>query len=328
MKRVMTVRIAEPKDGLELVEVPEPKPGPGEVLVEMKARPIQPADLLVVRDRHIVKPQLPDPVGIEGSGIIVGHGEGVSSPPIGSRVALPYGGTWAERIVVPASAPIQLPDDCDMAQGAMLALNPVTAWGLTSGLRPGQWLLQNAANSSVGQLVTRMAAARGISTISVVRREGMESLLMGLGADHVLVDGDDLSERVKALTNGKGVDRALDAVAGEATGRLHDATAEGGEVVCYGLLGSDDIILPAVRTIFRDVTLRGFSRLRNLRAMDPQARRVMEAEVIADFKTGMFNAPVLASYPLDEFAEAVTVAEQRGSAGKVLFLSPDLLETA
>lgn len=326
MKRVMAVRIAEPAAGLAVVDVPEPTPGPGEVLIEMKARPIQPADLLVVRGRHIVKPVLPDPVGIEGAGVVIAHGAGVSAPPIGSLVALPFGGTWAERIVVPAGAPLPLPEGCDILQGAMLALNPVTANGLLMGMRPGQWLVHNAANSSVGRLVTRLAAARGIRSISVVRRDGMAAELQALGADHVLVDGDDLPARVQACTGGAGADRALDAVSGTAAGRLFDATAEGGELVCYGLLGSDEVVIPAARLIFRNVTVRGYSRLRSLRALSPGAKADMMQGLMAAFQQGLFHTPIRARFSLDQVAEAVTLAEQLGGNGKVLFVSPDLLD--
>lgn len=320
MKRIFATRIAEPALGLEVRDVPEPIPGPGEVLIEVKARPIQPADLLIVRGRHIVQPPLPDPVGIEGAGIVIGHGPGVSTPPIGTPVALPFGGTWAERITLPADAPIPLPDGCDLLQGAMLALNPVTAMGLIAGLTAGQWLVHNAANSSLAQLITRLAASRGIHSISVVRRAGMEDELQHKGATHVLVDGDDLAQRVRQLTGGAGADRSLDAIGGTASGRLFDATREGGALWCYGLLGSDDIVLPAARLIFRDVHVRGYSRLRSIRAMSPEAREAHQAELFAAFSQGLFETPVRATFPLEDIARAVTLAEATGGQGKVLLV--------
>ena len=326
MKRVMAVRIAEPCDGLEVVEVEEPYPKRGEILIEMKARPIQPADLLIVRDRHIVKPTLPDPVGIEGIGKVIALGEDVQQPVVGSLVALPFGGTWSERVVLPASAVLMLPSNCDLYQGSMFALNPVTALGLLDGLREGEWLIHNAANSSLGKLITKLAVYRGIPNISVVRRKGMEDELQALGANHVLVDGDDLAKRVLDITNSKGVKRALDAVSGRATGRLHDATAEGGEVICYGLLGSDDVILPSARVIFRNVTIRGYSRLRALQALGVEGRRVLEKDLFDYFSKGVFYTPVLAKYVLEDVKEAVVKAEEVGSQGKVLLVSPELLD--
>ena len=326
MKRVMVVRIAEPCDGLEIVEVEEPTPGRGEILIEMKARPIQPADLLVVRDRHIVKPPLPAPVGIEGIGKVIALGPEVQYPTLGSLVALPFGGTWSERVVLPAAAVLTLPSNCDIDQGSMFALNPVTALGLLSGLQQGDWLLHNAANSSLGKLITRLAAHRGIPNISVVRREGMEKELQSIGADHVLVDGEDLAQRVLQITNSKGVIRALDAVSGRATGRLHDAAAEGGEVVCYGLLGANDIILPSARVIFRNVGIRGYSRLRALKSLRPEERRDLEKELFQYFEEGIFHTPVIAKYALTDVKKAVIKAEEVGSKGKVLLVAPELLD--
>ena len=90
----------------------------------------------------------------------------------------------------------------------------------------------------------------------------MEAELKANGADHVLVDGDDLAQRVHQLLGGRGVDRALDAVAGSASGRLFDAVADFGTLTCYGLLGSDDVVFNAAQFIFRDVHVQGYSRLR------------------------------------------------------------------
>ena len=126
------------------------KPQKGEVLVEMLAIPIHPADLLVMRGRHVFTATYPCGTGIEGAGRVIAHGEGVSHPPIGSRVALPFGGTWAEKVTIPANSVIPLPEEVDLYQGAMIALNPVTALGLLMGMKSGEWLIHNAANSSSG----------------------------------------------------------------------------------------------------------------------------------------------------------------------------------
>ena len=168
MKRIMVTRIGEARDSLEVHDVPNPQPKKGEILVEMLAIPIHPADLLVMRGRHVFTATYPIGTGIEGAGRVIAHGEGVTEPAIGQRVALPFGGTWAEQVTIPASAAIPLPDDIDLYQGAMLALNPITALGLLMGMKPGEWLVHNAANSSLGRLITRLAH-KGIHSISVVR---------------------------------------------------------------------------------------------------------------------------------------------------------------
>ena len=140
MRRIMVTGIGKAEDVLKVQEVPDLVPGKGEVLVEMLAIPIHPADLLVMRGRHVFKATYPTGTGIEGAGRIVAHGEGVTYPPIGSKVALPFGGTWAEQVTIPAAAVIPFPEGVDLHQGAMIALNPVTALGLLMGMKSGEWL--------------------------------------------------------------------------------------------------------------------------------------------------------------------------------------------
>ena len=322
MKRIIVTQIGEPSESLVVQEVEDLQPKAGEVLVEMLAIPIHPADLLVMRGRHVFNADYPCGTGIEGVGRVVAHGPGVDHPPIGQRVALPFGGTWAEQVTLPAASVIPLPDHVDLHQGAMLALNPVTALGLLAGMKPGQWLLHNAANSSLARLITRVAADKGVHSISVVRRAGMEAELKANGADHVLVDGEDLSERVHALLGGRGVDRALDAVAGRATGRLFDSVADFGTLICYGLLGGDEVIFPAAQLIFRDVQVRGYSRLRYLRSLPPEEAEVLYADLFAGLEKGLFHTPILNTFEFQDVVQAVELAERSSGAGKVLLIPP------
>ena len=322
MKRIMVTQIGEPKESLVVQEVKAPQPKAGEVLVEMLAIPIHPADLLVMRGRHVFNADYPCGTGIEGAGRVIGHGPGVNHPSIGQRVALPFGGTWSEQVTLPADAVIPLPDGVDLHQGAMVALNPVTALGLLTGMKPGQWLLHNAANSSLARLITRVAADKGIHSISVVRRAGMEEELKAIGADHVLVDGEDLPQRVRSILSGKGVDRALDAVAGRASGRMFDAVADFGTLICYGLLGSDEVIFPAAQLIFRDVQVRGYSRLRYLRSLPRHDAELLYADLFAGLEKGLFQTPILKTFAFEDVVEAVELAESSAGAGKVLLMPP------
>ena len=322
MKRIMVTKIGEPRESLVVQEVEAPKPKAGEVLVEMLAIPIHPADLLVMRGRHVFNADYPCGTGIEGAGRVIAHGAGVHHPSIGQRVALPFGGTWSEQVTLPADSVIPLPDGVDLHQGAMVALNPVTALGLLMGMKPGQWLLHNAANSSLARLITRVAADKGIHSISVVRRAGMEAELKAIGADHVLVDGEDLSERVRTILGGRGVDRALDAVAGRASGRMFDAVADFGTLICYGLLGSDEVVFPAAQLIFRDVQVRGYSRLRYLRSLPREDAERLYADLFNGLEKGLFHTPILETFAFEDVVQAVELAESSAGAGKVLLIPP------
>ncbi|MDX1990894.1 MAG: zinc-dependent alcohol dehydrogenase family protein [bacterium] len=319
MKQVFCVSFSDaPADGLQLREVEAPQPGSDEVLIEMLACPINPADLLLLTGRHYYKPALPAAVGIEGVGRVIETGAGVESPAVGEVVAVPFGGTWRERMTMKARDVLRVPSDVDVMQVAMLSVNPVTASGLLEGVAPGEWVVQNAANSAVGQLVIRLAAHRGIRTVNIVRRAELVPELEALGADVVLVGDEGLAERVKEATGSAPVLRALDAVAGEATGKLHRCLSEGGRLICYGLLNSNEIVLGAADVVFRDIVVTGYSRLRLLRQMQPERVAELMAELSDLLRLGILQSPIEKVYPLDAVHQAVEHADQPGRSGKIL----------
>lgn len=321
MRRVlMTKSGVPPVAAVEVVEQDDAEPGEGEVLVAIAARPINPADLLLLEGRHVFTPTLPAPVGIEGAGVVVATGPGTRLA-VGTRVAVPFGGTWVEQMVVSEGELLLVPDEVSLEQAAMLSVNPFTAAGLLEGLTRGDWVVQNAGTSAVARWVTALASRRGLRTISVVRRASVERELSDLGADAVLVDGPDLADRVRGLTAG-GAKRALDAVAGEATGRLHACLAEGGELVVYGLLASDQVVVPAAPLIFRDVNVRGFSRLRSLREIPAERRAEIGLELSTLVATDeRFVTAIEARYPLQDVRLALAHHLRPDRRGKVLLVS-------
>lgn len=320
MQRVFCSRVGETVAEAKLIlQTQSPlEPGPGEVCVRLEAAPINPADLLLLTGRHMVRPEPPFPIGIEGAGMLTAVGEGVEGFQPGQAVALPFGGTWSEEVLMQARDVVPLPNGIDWVQASMLSVNPVTAAGLLHGLPPGSWLIQNAANSAVGRLVIRMASRRGIKTINVVRREGLADELYRLGADVVLVGEHSLPSRVAEATSGAPVLRGLDAIAGDAAGRLHAVVSEGGKLICYGLLASDEVRFPATNVIFRDVLIQGYSRLRWLRSISQEVRNALYAELVGMLEQGGITSEVEAIYPLAQVEAAVLHAAREGRAGKIL----------
>jgi trans-2-enoyl-CoA reductase len=313
VKRVLFVNPeAPPPLAVEVREEEAPVPGPGEVVVRVLARPINPADLLILEGRHLFRPQPPAPVGIEGVGVIEATGE---------RVAIPWGGTWSERIAVPASDLLLLPDEVSTEQGAMLSVNPFTAAGMLEGLPEGSWLVLNAATSAVGRMVLALARRRGLHAIAVSRSLRARDPLLDAGAAAVLEDGPDLTARFAQVAGGP-VQRALDAVAGEASGRMLDALAEGGRLVVYGLLSSDRVVLPAASVVFRDVQVVGFSRRRSIGALSPERRAAITRELGALVAEGVLSSAVEARYPLEQVREALAHHLRPDRWGKILLTSP------
>jgi mitochondrial enoyl-[acyl-carrier protein] reductase / trans-2-enoyl-CoA reductase len=321
MRCVQFNRFGEPAEVVELVEVEPPVPTMGQALVDVLAAPINPADLLLVTGTHAYRPTLPARVGVEGVGVVATLGAGEHGVAMGDMVLLPPGGTWSEQVAVDSSTLIPLPTGMDPIQAAMLGVNPITALCLLTELRslaPGDWLIQNAANSAVGRLVIRLAALRGIRTVNVVRRASLIPELAALGADVSLVDGEDLPTRVAAATEGAPLHLALDAIAGAAAGRLVHCLAPDSTLVVYGLLSGEPIQVPTARIVFEGITVIGFARLRALAAMGRTEVRARYAELAELVMKGDLTSEVAAVYPLEEVQTALHHVAQEGRDGKIV----------
>jgi NADPH:quinone reductase-like Zn-dependent oxidoreductase len=157
-------------------------------------------------------------------GRVLAVGPGVESVRLGDRVlAPPSSFTWRERIVISAGGLSALPADADPQQLAMLAINPPTAALLLSDyvdLQPGEWVVQNAANSGVGRWVIAFAKTRGLKTVNIVRRPELVAELEAIGGDVVVVDSPDVRDRIKSAVGQAEFRLALDGVSGPATGVL------------------------------------------------------------------------------------------------------------
>ena len=165
MRAVQLTAFGNPVDGLEYVDIPEPDAaGPNQVLIGVEYSPINPNDLMVAQGIYAYRPPLPTVIGNEGVGRVLAVGPAVENVKAGDRVLAPLSSfTWRERIVIPAGGLSALPLDADPRQLAMLAINPPTAALLLSeyvDLKPGEWVVQNAANSDVGRWVIAFAKTR------------------------------------------------------------------------------------------------------------------------------------------------------------------------
>ncbi|MEB3203601.1 MAG: zinc-dependent alcohol dehydrogenase family protein [Candidatus Sericytochromatia bacterium] len=289
------------------------------ILVAVRARPINPADLLLLNGRHVFQPVLPAHVGIEGAGVIVAVGPR-SRHVVGTRVAIPWGGTWRDQMPLPDDGVLVLPEDVDLEQAAMLCVNPFTVMGLLEGVEPGATIVVNAATSALSRLLLAVARRRGLRVVGVVRQKDAIPMVEAAGAEQVVLEGPDLADRIRAVAPGPVV-LALDAVAGAASGRLFDALADGGTLIIYGLLSSDKVELPASGVVFRNVHVRGFSRLRAYAAMTPERREAITAELLDLLRDGLLQMPVDGRYGLQDVKAALEHHLQPGRSGKVLLVS-------
>ena len=322
MKVVRFGAFGTPQEVAECVDLPDPgAPGDHEVVVEIDAFPINPADLLTFEGRYAVRPPLPATLGAEGVGRVAAAGSAVDQVAVGDRVIHLGRDNWTQRIKVAADQVIKVPAEADVLQLAMLKVNPATALLMLRNyvsLKAGDWVIQNAANSGVGTCLIRHAKAAGLRTVNVVRREDLVGPLTAIGADAVVVDGDDLGKQVAGATDGAAVLLAIDAVGGEACLRLADCLVEGGTVVNYGLLSGRPCMLGSHHTIFKDITLTGFWLSRVLRTAPRAEIDALYADLAGRVRDGSLHVEVEATYPIEQIKEAVAHAGRPGRGGKVL----------
>ena len=228
---------------------------------------------------------------------------------------------WCQQRRLPAAQVLKVPDDADLGQLAMLKVNPATALMMLRNyvdLQPGDWVIQDAANSGVGVNLIKLARADGIRTINVVRRPELVGPLTAAGGDLVVVDGDDLAERVRAANGNEAVRLGIDAVGGTAVMRLGDCLAEGGIIVNYGLLSGQPCQIRADQTIFKGLTLTGFWLAKTLNTMARAGLEGLYGDLAARVARGELRVEVEATYPIEEIKTALEHAGRGGRQGKIL----------
>jgi NADPH:quinone reductase-like Zn-dependent oxidoreductase len=326
MQSVRFYEFGNPSDVLRVEDVERPEPGADQVLVRLRARSINPSDLLTVRGLYGSLPRLPATPGLEGMGEVAAVGDGVKNLRTGQRV-IPLGvqGTWQEYILAGSAQLIPVPDGVSDQTAAQFVVNPLTAWIMTIeelSLQPGEWLLQTAAGSTLGRVVLQIASLRGFKTINVVRRREQAEELKALGADEcICTDDEDIVERVREITGRVVVAKAIDAVGGETGAAVMRALGRGGVMLVYGLLSGQPMPIDGGRMIFTTTTLRGFWLGEWLRSAAPERQQSVTAEMLRAMASRKIVPPVEAEYALADVLSAIAHAERPGRSGKVLLVS-------
>lgn len=311
-------RTGVPSEVLQIDGIAPADPGPGEVRVRMLCAPVNPADLNMLEGKYGEARPLPDVPGNEGCGRVVSSGAGVDPSWVG-RLVLVDREAWREEGNWPLAALVPVPSGLDPRAACVLRVNPPTAWRLLhdfADLRPGDWIVQNAATSAVGRAVIEMARQAGWKTLNVVRRPGAAEELRASGADAVVVDGPDMAEEAAALLHGAKPPLGLNAVGGASATRVAGLLASGGTLVTYGAMSKEALKIPNGFLIFRDLAFRGFWLTRWLREAPAADRDAMFGEIFRLASAGGLAPRIAAEYPLREAAAAVARAAQGG--GKVL----------
>ncbi|CAK9859102.1 unnamed protein product [Sphagnum jensenii] len=320
-------------NGLEIVVRPKPIASPGNVVIRLTVRAVNPIDSLIIREswlRNLADEHHHHPViGSEGFGHITEVGEGVTKFKVNQRVVpilywkyyLGKGeGAWQDYVEVAEEDVVHISDNVSDDAAAQYLINPWTAYGLLSeiGVEEGEYLLQTAAASVIGRQVIQICKHLKIKTINIVRRDNVIPELKAIGADVVINSStEDMVSRVKELTGGKGAFAAIDAVGGILTKSVGNSLRNGGRLFVYGKLGGPDVVLSSADLI-RDIDVK-FFRLTKFVENKRNRERVM-TDIMAFMDAGVLVPYAGKKYELTDFNAAIEESLKEARGGKVLLI--------
>lgn len=325
---LMFAEHGDPLSVLNLKTTDLPELGARDVRVQMLAAPVNPSDINILQGVYGDLPTLPAVGGKEGVGRVIAVGGDVTEHQPGTLVSADdEQGSWRGEVVIPAERVLPMPEGLSLAQAATLFINPCTAYRMLRDivdLQPGDWVVQNGANSAVGRAVIEIAKHRGLRTINLVRRaDERREALRQLGADVVLEDDRSARKEAAGAAHGAPIRLGLDCVGGESAGRLNRVLAQGGRHVVYGAMSKQGTVASAAALIFKDVAVQGYWISRWYQHASPAAVAEMWEDLAVLMRAGKLRPALDRVYRLEEHAAAIEHAMQPGRSGKVLFQCGD-----
>lgn len=309
---------------LKIEQVPVPDPGPGEVLVKMDAAPLNPSDLALLAGGYMER-SYPFTPGLEGSGTVVKAGKGIFPRlRMGKKVACsPHtggDGTWAEYMLTSAMKVLPLPKDITQEQGAMMVVNPMTAMAFMQIAREGKHraIVNNAAASSLGKMLIRLALRQGIPLINIVRKKEQLESLKKMGASHVLNSSSESFEKdLNKLAEELGATLFLDAVTGSQSSILLNAAPRGSTLLAYARLSGDSMLADPGTIMKGEKKIEGFL-LGNWLQTKGLLFKLRFVSKVGKALNGDLSSKISRTYPLEHVNEAIIHYREHMSEGKIL----------
>ena len=321
MKAVLCKRYGPP-ESLTFEELPSPRPGPGEVVVAVKAASINFPDVLIIQNKYQVKPPLPFSPGSELSGLIKELGAGVTGWKEGDKViAYTTYGAFAEEVKTEAARLLSLPEGMDFASGAAFLLTYGTsdhALRDRGALKAGETLLVLGAAGGVGLAAVEIGKALGARVIACASSDDKLAVCAGHGADATInYAAEDLRERIRTLTDGRGVDVVYDPVGGPHTEPAFRSLAWRGRLLVVGFAAGDIPKLPLNLPLLKGASAVGvfwgdFTR------REPREFAASVGQLGQWFAEGKLRPHVSQTFPLHEAAQALNLMATRQVKGKVV----------
>lgn len=312
-----------PPEVLRLVRVPVPRPGPGEILVEVASAGVNRPDVLQRRGGYPPPPGVTDIPGLEVAGRVVAKGPGAGRFAVGEQVcALVAGGGYAEYCPVPEPQALPLPPGVPVEVAGGVPETYFTVWTNVfdrGRLRAGESFLVHGGSSGIGTTAIQLARAFGARVFTTVGSPEKAEACRRLGAEVAIeYRREDFVEVVRRVTDGRGVDLVLDMVGGSYVARNLEAAAVEGRIVQIAWLEGARIAADMTKLMTKRLTWTG-STLRPRSVAEKGAiARALEERVWPLFAAGRLEVPVFRTFPLAEAAAAHALMETSSHIGKIL----------
>ena len=311
-----------PPESLVIEERPALEPGPGQVVVRVKAASVKFSDTLLIQNKYQTKPELPFIPGGEATGVITSVGAGVEGWKVGDRVSAQttYGG-YAEEVLADVERVTAIPDGIEFAAATGLSSTYGTAYYALvdrGQLRSGETLLVLGASGGVGLAAVEVGKVLGAKVIACASSEEKLAVCRAKGADETInyVD-EDMRARVKAITKGNGVDVVCDPVGGPYSELALRDVAWGGRHLVIGFTAGDIPKIPLNLPLIKGCSIVGVW-IGQFAKKDPARHKANAAEVWKWMAQGKIKPHISASYPLERAADALNALTARKVAGKVV----------
>jgi len=324
--RAIVVDEFGPPERLRVAEMPSPRPGPGEVLVEVHMAPVNYVDLLVVGGTYQSLPACPFIPGKGPAGVVTALGPGVTVPRVGDRVlAMAEQGGYAELTAVGADQCYRLPPRMSFVEAASLSLVYDTAWFALrerARLAPGETVLVLGASGGVGQAAVQLARAIGARVLAGVSRPEKAAAARAAGAQTVIDLSSEnlretLREQVWAATDGRGADVILDPLGGDVFAAALRVLAWCGRLVVIGFAAGHIPTVKANYLLLKNIEVSGL-QVSDYRKRRPTQMAACFADIFELYEQGRIKPAPAEIFPLDRTAEALAAVRDRRLAGRAV----------